>query len=92
MFKFLKKDSLLFGIIIGIVMPALVFGILYLLLSAAPNMATNKQIAKLLVMGIVPNGLLLRYYLVTLKADKTGRGIIFVTFLLAIAFIIFNYL
>jgi uncharacterized membrane-anchored protein len=79
------------GAILGIVMPLVVFGLLYLLISVSPSITTNKQIAKLLVMGIVPNGLMLRYYLVNLKADKTGRGIIFVTFILAIIFVIFNF-
>ena len=91
MFKLLKKDSFLLGAILGIVMPMIVFGILYLLMTASPTAPPHKQIAKMLVLGIVPNGLVLRYYLVSLKADKTGRGIIFVTFLLAIAFIFFNF-
>ena len=91
MFKFLKKDSFWLGVILGVVLPAIVFGILYLILSYSPSATTHHQIAKLVVLGIVPNGLVLRYYLVNLKADKTGRGLIFVTFLLAIVFIIFNF-
>jgi uncharacterized membrane-anchored protein len=94
MFKFLKKDSFLMGIVIGIILPAIVFGILYYIIKTFPNPATGLPVMKistLLILGIVPNALALRYYLVNLKADKTGRGILFVTFLLAIGFMILFY-
>jgi hypothetical protein len=95
MFKFLKNDSFLLGIIIGLVLPAVVFGILYFINITFPNSATGLPIFKtttIVILGIVPNALTLRYYLVNLKADKTGRGILFVTFLHAITFMIFYYM
>ena len=94
MFKFFKRDSFLLGIILGIVLPAIVFGILYFLSISFPNTETGRQVLRdstLMILGIVPNAILLRYYLVVLKADKTGRGILFVTFIFAIIFIIFFY-
>lgn len=95
MFKFLKKDSFLLGIAIGLLLPSLVFGILYYLNITFPNSATGLPVFKIttiIILGIVPNALALRYYLVNMKADKTGRGILFVTFVYAIAFMIAYYM
>ena len=95
MFKFLKKDSFLLGIAIGLVLPAVVFGVLYFINITFPNSATGLPIFKMstiMILGIVPNALALRYYLVNLKADKTGRGILAITFLHAIVFMIFYYM
>lgn len=95
MFKLLKQDSFWLGLLLGIILPAVVFGILYFINITFPNSATGVPIFKIttiLILGIVPNALVLRYYLVNLKADKTGRGILFVTFIFAIVFMIFYYL
>lgn len=95
MFKFLKQDSFWLGLLLGMILPAAVFGILYFINITFPNSATGLPIFKtttILILGIVPNALVLRYYLVNLKADKTGRGILFVTFIFAIVFMIFYYL
>ena len=92
MFKFLKKDSFWLGLIVGTVLPLVVFGILYFINVTFPNPDTGKRIFKLstvVVLGIVPNALTLRYSLVSLKADRSGRGIMFMTFVLAIIFMIF---
>ena len=94
MFKFLKKDSLLMGIIMGLVLPAVVSGIIYFLDVTFPNSATGLPVLKystVMLLGIVPNAIVMRYYLVNLKADKTGRGILFITFVYAIVFIILHY-
>jgi hypothetical protein len=92
MFKFLKKDSFWLGVLLGIVLPAVVIGLLYLVFYVSPASIQNKQMAKIIVLGIVPNAFVMRYYLVNLKADHTGRGILFVTFILAIIFIIYNFI
>jgi hypothetical protein len=95
MFKFLKKDSFWLGLLLGIVLPAIVSGSLYYINITFPNSATGIPVFKkttVLILGIVPNALALRYYLVNLKADKTGRGILAITFVYAIVFMIFYYL
>lgn len=98
MFKFLKKDSFWLGLILGVLMPAICFGILYLLNNTVfvnPQKETdNKSIFSLsmiIILSIVPNAIALRLYLVNLKADKTGRGILIVTLIIAVAFMIFHY-
>jgi hypothetical protein len=95
MFKFLKKDSFWLGLLLGIVLPAIVSGLIYLFNVTFPNSATGLPVFKkstVFILGIVPNAILLRYYLVNLKADKTGRGILAVTFVFAIVFMILYYM
>ena len=89
--KMLKKDSLLLGIIVGTVLPAILFAILYFL-SRTFAPADKDYLVKLptvVLISIFPNLFTLRYYLITLKSDKTGRGILLVTFIFAILYFIF---
>jgi ACR3 family arsenite efflux pump ArsB len=91
----LRKDSLLMGAILGAVTPLALYGLLKLIvylfeLKTGPiDLVTNQ---KLLILSIVPNVLLLRYYLLKLKYDLTGRGILGVTFIVAIVFTIIEFL
>ena len=91
--KYLKRDSFLLGIILGIVFPAIIYGILHLLNVSFPNPSSKVPFLKestVQILGIAVNALLLRYYLINLKSDKTGRGIMLVTFILAILFFALN--
>ena len=95
MFKFLKKDSFWLGLILGVLMPMVCFGILYLLnITLFVNRETGQsvfQLSTILIISLIPNAIALRLYLVNLKADKSGRGILFVTFVFAIIFMILYY-
>ncbi len=93
MFNFLKKDSFWLGLILGIIMPAICTGLLYLLnvYVFVNNDKPIFRLSTLYILGLIPNAIALRIYLVNLKADKTGRGILFVTFIFAIIFMIFFY-
>jgi hypothetical protein len=96
MFKFLKKDSMWLGIILGIVMPGAVFLILYFinqsirtpLNSVKDHYLTNFMVQ---ILSLVINLLVMRYYLINLKADKTGRGILLVTFIIGVTCFILNW-
>jgi membrane protein YdbS with pleckstrin-like domain len=95
MFKFLKKDSFWLGLAVGTLLPLIVTVILYFVVISFPNSETGMQVLRtstVFILGIVPNALLLRYYLVNLKADKTGRGILLVTFVFAIIYFVYYYL
>ncbi|HNX06842.1 MAG TPA: hypothetical protein PKL96_04610 [Bacteroidales bacterium] len=96
MFKFLKKDSLWFGVVLALVVSGATFGVLYLLNNTVlVNPQNNDQsvfkLSTLYILSLVPNAILLRWYLVNLKADKTGRGILLVTFIFAVVFMIIYY-
>ena len=101
MFNKLRKDSYVIGILLGVLVPAICFGILYgilmLLVHFKPDMLVNNPnlmrtiLPKFVLIGIIPSVLLLRYYLLKLKYDKTGRGILIATFVIAIVFAVLHF-
>ena len=96
MFKFLKKDSMWLGIAMGIIMPSAVFAILYFInnsIHAPLNSVKEHYLTNFMVqiLSLVVNLLVMRYYLINLKADKTGRGILLVTFIIGVTCFILNW-
>ena len=94
----LRRDSWGMGILLGIFVPALTFGVLYglvyLVLTAfgKPLDILNLDlIKKFILLSIVPSVFVIRYYLLKLKFDLTGRGILLVTFLIAIGFAVLEF-
>ena len=94
----LRRDSWVMGILLGIFVPALTFGVLYglvyLVLTAfgKPLDILNLDlIKKFILLSIVPSVFVIRYYLLKLKFDLTGRGILLVTFLIAIGFAVLEF-
>lgn len=85
----LNRDSIGFGVVIGIVLPAIIYGILYLinlfLVSAFSEAMMIRHETQILI-SIFTNLLPVRIYFVNLKYDKTGRGILLVTFLMMILY------
>ncbi len=83
-----RRDSIWLGIIIGIVFPAILFAILFSLskLLAPEGKEYLVKMSTILLVSIFPNLFTLRYYLTKLKYDRTGRGILLVTFIFAIVY------
>ena len=82
------------GLLLGLFVPAVLFGILYGIIAIIEYFAGNIAFVlmqKVLLLSIVPNLFLLRYYLLKLKYDLTGRGILLMTFILGILFIILEF-
>ncbi len=93
MFKFLKKDSFWLGILLGLVLPGILYLILHYINISIENKVSNRPYltdSMVQILSLIINLLMIRYYLITLKADKTGRGILLVTFVAGILFFIFN--
>ncbi len=98
----LRRDSYGVGIALGILVPALLFGLLYgiyaLVLHANPQMLVNNPdltknlIPKFILIALIPNLFILRYYLLKLKFDKTGRGILGASFGWAVVFLAAQFL
>lgn len=89
--KWLKRDSFLLGAILGLILPVVLFFLIRgaeQLLAAMINDVSLKFHYALLLSTTI-NLLTLRYYLVTLKYDKTGRGILGVTFVYIILYFVF---
>lgn len=97
----LRKDSFVLGTAMGVVIPAVLFGILMgilvLLVHFKPDMLFNNPnlykilIPKILLVSMIPSVFILRYYLLKLKYDKTGRGLVAATFFLGIVFVVIQF-
>ena len=91
----LRRDSLPMGLFIGFLCPAIFFGILYAVITLVQHqtgaLQMDRMVQKLILLSVVPNVLILRYYLVKLKYDLTGRGILLVTFAIAMLFAVLEF-
>ena len=90
----LRKDSMSFGIALGICLPAVCFGILFAISTVfAPEGKDYLiKLSNIILVSVFCNLVTIRYYLLKLKFDRTGRGILLVTFVFAIAyFAIYQY-
>ena len=88
----LRKDSVFLGIFIGIAVPAIMYGLLtginyFIEHYYSQSFKIREQTIYLvsIFMNVIP----IRIYFVNFKSDKTGRGILLVTFLLMILFFMF---
>ncbi|MCX6235580.1 MAG: hypothetical protein NT175_12835 [Bacteroidetes bacterium] len=85
----LNKDSFLLGVVLGVITPPIVFGFLYLILFVINAIATNDLSVKMSILQIVSitvNAFIFRYYFIGRKYDKTGRGVLLITFIYFILF------
>lgn len=85
------KNHLLSGIIAGILVMMLAYGLfsLLLLIPFLHNFATDPRLPFLF--AAIPNLLLMRFWLVGKRLEKAGKGVLLVTFVVIIAvFIIFG--
>lgn len=95
----LRRDSLWMGIIMGIAFPAILFGIIFgiivlILAVSGKNMNVFDMVSaqKIILLSIIPNVFILRYYLLKLKFDLTGRGILLITFVIGILFAVLEFI
>jgi hypothetical protein len=90
----LRRDNFWLGFFTGLLIPAVIFGFLYLIINIIEYFTGKMEIVsiqKIILLSVVPNLFLLRYYLLKLKYDLTGRGIVTVTFLIGILFAILEF-
>ncbi|MBN2729080.1 MAG: hypothetical protein JXR53_07630 [Bacteroidales bacterium] len=87
--SFFKRDNIWLGIGIALVIPVIMYFLLKLI-----NLFTGEehilQNSTMQLIAVFINLLPFRYYLIRLKADKTGRGILLVTMVLALVYFYFN--
>jgi len=88
----LKKDNFFLGVVIGLILPAAVFGFMSLLgLFTEPGTIWARPFEKgnMMIFSIIMNVFPLRIYFVKYKAEKTGKGILAITFVLMAIFFLF---
>lgn len=84
-----KKDNWLLGISIGVAGPLLLFSLLYITFYAFGMPSHENKLLKqenLSLTAVFLNMIVFRYYMINLKYDKTGRGILITTVFYAIFF------
>ena len=80
-----------FGILIGILMPLIIYALLYGGLVLYEYLSvTQIQFDRSMLRLVAPviNLFFIRFYFVTKKFDETGRGLLLVTFIYVIAFFV----
>jgi hypothetical protein len=87
----LKRDSIYFGLLLGLITPLIGFAILYFLLELA-EMAFSiewlNERPSIKLISIALNLLLIRFYFVRLKFENAGRGVLITTFAYVIAYFV----
>lgn len=91
----LKKDSWLLGVALGIIVPAVLYFIIFygnVLLAIQFNHGLlYLQESTVMLISVFFNMFTMRYYMIKKKYDKTGRGILLVTFIFAAVFFYFYF-
>jgi hypothetical protein len=82
----LKKDNWWLGIGLGAALPAIFYVLILFILRQAGTTPAGDYLLKpstAMLLALFSNFIVFRYYMVNLKYDLTGRGILLVTFLYA---------
>jgi hypothetical protein len=82
----LKKDNWGLGIGLALVLPPLGYLLLWLVLQqfgSKPDGSLMLRDSTMMLLALFSNFIVFRYYMVNLKYDRTGRGILLVTFVYA---------
>jgi len=89
--KFLKSDHVIVGILLALIIPLLTACIVIPLGRLALAYSKNLSFfdSALFLLCLIPNLLLMRYYIVRVKLEKTGKSILGITVLLILLFFIF---
>ncbi len=93
--KILKKDHIWLGIVLGILMPIFLYGIIYginELICYFFHLYVLLVPSTMYLIAIVSNIFVFRYYMVKIKYDRTGRGILLVTFIYILIYFAHEYL
>lgn len=93
--NFLKKDNFVLGILLGLVIPLIIYGLIYyfsILLGHINNInfVNHSYISKIQLLSILLPLLLFRYFMINKNYEKTGRGIIFIIFVYILLYFFFT--
>ena len=91
--KLLQKDHYIFGLGVGLATPVILFGLILLINYVLLLMGVARFYLDLqthVFTSIFGNLLPIRYYFVNLKFDKTGRGVLLITFVVVLLFFAFK--
>lgn len=89
MIGILRKNNYLTGLLVGLIIPTVLAGIIYI---SFPFIKTLGSIHyhKLILLAVVPNVFFIRYYFKVLSYEKSGKAILLMTFALLLIYFIFE--
>jgi hypothetical protein len=90
--NWLKQDNFGLGVLIALIIPvpaALIFGGMLRLVQQNFHILGTMREANILLLGAAVNLLVMRYYIIKLKAEKTGKGILLLTVIMILSFFLF---
>ena len=90
--KWLNKDKISLGIILGLLVPvpaALVFTLLLRLVQNYLHFFSTVRDMDMLLLGFAVNLIIMRYYIVKLKFETTGKSLMVLTVIMILLFLIF---
>ena len=85
---FFKKDSGLLGLLIGVCVPVLFYSLQENIIPMI--FGHSFEIQSMQLFALMFNLPFFRYYLINLNCEKTGKGILFATFIYALIWIFVN--
>ena len=88
----LNKDKMWVGVVIGILVPVIIYSIFYLGMEMAGRYVDTVMSEKMQLVLIAMNAILMRQFLIKREQDNIGRGILLVTFIGVIWHLIHYYL
>ncbi len=77
-----KKDEWWLGVALGVLLPVILYAIIMLIMKQWGTIAEGVYILKqstIKLLALFSNMITFRYYMVNLKYDRTGRGILLAT-------------
>jgi hypothetical protein len=89
----LKRDNIVFGVVIGLVLPVLFYGFLWAIshfVEYGSVWSKPFEPDKMRLLALAVNLIPIRIYFVTYKSDKTGRGVLLMTFLYMVAYFLYR--
>lgn len=90
--KWLNNDEYSLGIILGLIIPfpvTFIFTILLRVVQKYLHTFSTVRDMDMLLLGLAVNLIVMRYYLTKRKFEKTGKGLLVLTVVLIILFLIF---
>ena len=85
-----KKDSALLGLFLGVFVPIFFYNLQDLLIPLI--LGQSFEIQSMQLFALMFNLPFFRYYIININCEKTGKGILFATFIYAIIWIYINKL
>lgn len=87
----LEKDKMITGILIGILLPVVLYALFYFIMQVSGIYVTETLSEKTILFLIGINAFFMRHFMVKREQDQIGKGILIVTFLGAIVYVIYYY-